>query len=193
MMSHASILVFAGSSRRESLNKKLAQTAAQTLQQQGGIAMFIDLADFNIPLYHGDLEAEHGIPAEVQRLQNLLAQHQGLLIVSPEYNGMPTPLLLNTLDWLSRGSQGLSNFSGKPVALLSASPGGLGGLRSLWSMRQFLSNLGLLVLANQLAVGAAQDAFNDQGLLNNPRQQDSLSQMTQQLLSLASTITIPQE
>lgn len=193
MMSHASILVFAGSSRRESLNKKLAQTAAQTLQQQGGIATFIDLADFNIPLYHGDLEAEHGIPAEVQRLQNLLAQHQGLLIVSPEYNGMPTPLLLNTLDWLSRGSQGLSNFSGKPVALLSASPGGLGGLRSLWSMRQFLSNLGLLVLANQLAVGAAQDAFNDQGLLNNPRQQDSLSQMTQQLLSLASTITIPQE
>lgn len=193
MMSHASILVFAGSSRRESLNKKLAQTAAKTLQQQGGIATFIDLADFNIPLYHGDLEAEHGIPAEVQRLQNLLAQHQGLLIVSPEYNGMPTPLLLNTLDWLSRGSQGLSNFSGKPVALLSASSGGLGGLRSLWSMRQFLSNLGLLVLANQLAVGAAQDAFNDQGLLNNPRQQDSLSQMTQQLLSLASTITIPQE
>lgn len=113
-----------------------------------------------------------------------------LLIVSPEYNGMPTPLLLNTLDWLSRGSQGLSNFSGKPVALLSASPGGLGGLRSLWSMRQFLSNLGLLVLANQLAVGAAQDAFNDQGLLSNPRQQDSLNHITQQLLRLASATSI---
>lgn len=185
-MTDTQILVFAGSARRESLNKKLARTAAHSIQQQGGIATLIDLGDFDIPLYHGDLEAEQGIPADVQRLQDLLAQHQGLLIVSPEYNGMPTPLLLNTLDWLSRGSQGLSNFSDKPVALLSASPGGLGGLRSLWPMRQFLSNLGLLVLANQLAVGAAQDAFNDQGLLSNPRQQDSLNHITQQLLRLAS-------
>lgn len=184
-MTDTQILVFAGSARRESLNKKLAQNAAHSIQQQGGIATLIDLGDFDMPLYHGDLEAEQGIPADVQRLQDLLAQHQGLLIVSPEYNGMPTPLLLNTLDWLSRGSQGLSNFSGKPVALLSASPGGLGGLRSLWPMRQFLSNLGLLVLANQLAVGAAQDAFNDQGLLSNPRQQDSLNHITQQLLRLA--------
>lgn len=185
-MNSVQILVFAGSARRDSLNKKLAQTAAHTIQQQGGQATFIDLADFDIPLYHGDLESEHGIPADVQRLQDLLAQHQGVLIVSPEYNGMPTPLLLNTLDWLSRGSQGLSNFTGKPAALLSASPGGLGGLRSLWPMRQFLSNLGLLVLANQLAVGSAQDAFNDEGLLSNPRQQDSLNQITQQLLRLAS-------
>lgn len=186
-MNSAQILVFAGSARRDSLNKKLAKTAATTIQQQGGQATLIDLADFDIPLYHGDLEAEKGIPTDVQRLQDLLAQHQGLLIVSPEYNGMPTPLLLNTLDWLSRGSQGLGNFTGKPAALLSASPGGLGGLRSLWPMRQFLSNLGLLVLANQLAVGTAQDAFNDAGLLNNPRQQDSLNQITQQLLRLAST------
>lgn len=185
-MNTAKILVFAGSARRDSLNKKLAQAATITLQQQGGQATFIDLADFDIPLYHGDLESEQGIPVDVQRLQDLLAQHQGLLVVSPEYNGMPTPLLLNTLDWLSRGSQSLGHFTGKPAALLSASPGGLGGLRSLWPMRQFLSNLGLLVLANQLAVGSAQDAFDEVGLLNNSRQQDSLNQITQQLLHLAS-------
>ncbi|MEC7120242.1 MAG: NAD(P)H-dependent oxidoreductase, partial [Pseudomonadota bacterium] len=179
------------SARRDSLNKKLAQAAAQTIQQQGGHATLVDLADFEIPMYHGDLEAEQGIPTDVQRLQDLLAQHQGLLIASPEYNGMPTPLLLNTLDWLSRGSQGLSNFTGKPAALLSASPGGLGGLRSLWGARQFLGNLGLLVLANQLAVGGAMTAFDEQGLLSNPKQQDSLNQISQQLIQLVNATQHP--
>lgn len=78
-MTDTQILVFAGSARRESLNKKLAQTAAHSIQQQGDIATLIDLGDFDIPLYHGDLEAEQGIPADVQRLQDLLAQHHGLL------------------------------------------------------------------------------------------------------------------
>lgn len=191
-MTTAQVLVFAGSARRDSLNKKLAQAAALTLQQQGGQATFIDLADFDIPLYCGDLEADQGIPPAVQRLQDILANHQALLIVSPEYNGMPTPLLLNTLDWLSRGTQGLSNFSGKPAAILAASPGGLGGLRSLWPLRQFLSNLGLLVIANQLAVGSAQEAFGSDGLLVNPRQQDSLQQITLQVLKLAHATTVQQ-
>lgn len=160
------ILVFAGSARRASLNKHLARAAANSLQQQGADATFIDLRDYPAPLYDGDLEAESGIPEKIRDLKQLFARHDGLLVVSPEYNGFITPLLKNTLDWISRpdgDASGLALFQGKQAAVMSASPGGFGGMRSLQLIRQLLANLGVTVLPDQVSVPRANKAFNDHG------------------------------
>ncbi|WP_111656944.1 NADPH-dependent FMN reductase [Isoalcanivorax indicus] len=168
MTSEASprILVFAGSARRASLNKHLARAATDRLRQQGSNATFVDLRDYPAPLYDGDLEAESGIPDKIRDLKRLFASHDGLVIVSPEYNGFITPLLKNTLDWISRpdgDASGLALFQGKLATVMAASPGGFGGMRSLLLIRQLLANLGVTVLPEQVSVPRATDAFNDQG------------------------------
>src|SRR3990167_4033042 len=133
------ILVFAGSARRESLNKKLARTAADSARTTGAEVTLLDLRDYPIPLYDGDLEAESGVPENARALRRLMAIHHGLIVVSPEYNGFITPLLKNTLDWISRpdgAEDGLTLYRDKVALVLSASPGALGGLRSLQLIRQ---------------------------------------------------------
>ncbi len=127
------VLVFAGSARAHSYNKHLARLAATRVEDAGGQATFVDLRDYPIPLYDGDLEQEQGIPEHARRLKELLATHAGLIVVSPEYNGFITPLLKNTLDWLSRPDgeeNGLALFRNRVACVLSASPGGFGGMRS---------------------------------------------------------------
>lgn len=178
------ILVFAGSGRKDSLNKRLAQLCAERIDALGGTATFIDLADFPLPLYDGDLEAESGLPDNALALRERLSEHHGLLIASPEYNGFITPLLKNTIDWLTRpheGQSGLALFEGKYAAVVSASPGGLGGQRSLGLIRQLLSHIGVTVLPDQLAVGNAGDAFSD-GRLTDAKQQAKLDGVCQRLV-----------
>ena len=126
------ILVFAGSTRQQSYNRQLAQVAANIAHQAGAQTTVLELADFDIPLYNADLEAQ-GTPADVLRLKALLHDHPAWVICSPEYNGSYTALLKNTLDWASspvKGhpdwQDGLRAFRGKVVGLLSASPGRLG-------------------------------------------------------------------
>ena len=101
-MSNAKILAFAGSTRAGSLNKLLLRTAVQGAEAAGASVTVIDLADFRIPLYDGDLEAESGLPENAEKLQNLFLEHNGLLIAAPEYNSSITPVLKNTFDWVSR-------------------------------------------------------------------------------------------
>ncbi len=120
------ILAFAGSTRRESFNKKLVAFAAEQAKQQGADVTLIDLADFEMPLYNGDLEDEQGYPEAATRLFNLMKQHDGLLLSCPEYNSSITPLLKNTIDWVSRpreGEQPLAAFTGKVAGLLMHPPG----------------------------------------------------------------------
>ena len=169
------ILVFAGSARRDSLNKKLARAAAASVQRAGGTATFIDLDDFAMPLYHGDLEASAGMPAAATRLRELFLAHQGLAIASPENNASVSALMKNTIDWLSRGTgdgkgtnSGLAPFSGKVAALLAASPGALGGMRGLPHLRQILGALDVTILSAQVAVGRAHEAFEADGSLKEP-------------------------
>ncbi|SFU85769.1 NADPH-dependent FMN reductase [Halomonas korlensis] len=178
------ILVFAGSRRKDSFNKQLAQLCAERIDALGGTASFIDLGDFPLPLYDGDLEAGSGLPDNALALRERLSQHHGLLIASPEYNGFITPLLKNTIDWLTRpheGESGLALFEGKFAAVVSASPGGLGGLRSLALIRQLLNNIGVTVLPDQLAVSNAGDAFSE-GRLTDTRQQAKLDGVCQRLV-----------
>lgn len=182
---HPRILVFAGSSRTGSYNKLLARQAAESIERAGGRPTFIDLRDHPMPLYDGDLEAEQGLPENALVLRRGLAEHDGLLIASPEYNGFITPLLKNTIDWLTRpheGESGLDLFAGKLAGVVSASPGGLGGLRSLSLTRQLLTNIGVTVLPDQLAVARAAKAFDDQGRLGDDEQQQKLDGLCQRLV-----------
>lgn len=183
--SHNRILVFAGSARSGSFNKRLARLAADSIHRQGGTATFVDLRDYPIPLYDGDLEQESGIPAHARALKRLFAEHAGLLVVSPEYNGFITPLLKNTLDWISRpdgDADGLALFQNKLAAVLSASPGGFGGMRSLTLARQLLTNLGVTVLPDQLALPRAGQAFAEDGQLVDESVRDRLDQVCARLV-----------
>ncbi|MGE0355787.1 MAG: NADPH-dependent FMN reductase [Burkholderiales bacterium] len=172
----ARILVFAGSARRDSLNKKLARAAAAFVREAGAEASFVDLDDYPIPLYHGDLEAASGMPENARKLRELFLAHDALLIASPENNSSLTALLKNTIDWLSRDlgdgkgeASGLAPWRGKVAGIMAASPGAFGGVRGLPHLRQVLATLGVTVLGTQVAVPRAHEAFAPDGSLADER------------------------
>lgn len=158
------ILSLSGSSRRGSLNQKLLDQAALGARAAGAEVTPIRLLDFELPIYDADWEAEHGLPKGAQELKGLLASHQGLLIATPEHNGGYTALLKNALDWMSR-PDGFA--AGKVAALISVSPGLLGGTKSQLSLQIVLHKLSVHVIPNTFAVGAAHQAFDAQGGLKD--------------------------
>jgi len=124
-MTPAKILALSGSSRRDSLNSRLLRAAAAMLEEAGAEVTLADLAEYEMPLYNGDLENRDGPPENQACLKALFRDHAGLLIAAPEYNSSITPLLKNTIDWVSRptpGDDGPSPYRGKIAALLAASP-----------------------------------------------------------------------
>jgi len=165
------ILAFAGSTRSDSYNKKLVRAAAEGARNAGAEVTLADLRDFPMPLYDGDLEAQ-GFPANARVFKKMLLEHAGLLIASPEYNSSVTGVLKNAIDWASRpeaGEKPLACFTGKAAAILSASPGALGGLRGLVHLRAILGNIGVLVLPDQVAVPKADSAFGPDGSLTDDK------------------------
>jgi chromate reductase len=158
------ILALNGSSRRGSLNQKLLDQAALGARAAGAEVTSIRLPDFELPIYDGDSEAEHGLPKGAQALNALLAVHHGLLIATPEHNGGYTALLKNALDWMSRPN----GFpSGKVAALVSASPGLLGGVKSQLSLQIVLNKLGVHVIPESFALGAAHQFLDAEGGLTD--------------------------
>src|SRR5215204_5803529 len=115
------ILAFSGSARRGSLNKKLLAVVVAATREAGAEVTLLDFRELPIPLYDGDLEDAQGLPANAQKLVDLITQHQGLLIASPEYNSQMTPLLKNAIDWCTRADE--NPLQGKVAAVVSASPG----------------------------------------------------------------------
>src|SRR5262249_59760870 len=105
-MTAPKILVLAGSIRTGSFNGKLAAAAARQLALAEADVTLISLADYPMPLYDGNLEAASGPPENAHRLKRLMCLHHGVFITSPEYNASITPLLKNTLDWVSRVREG---------------------------------------------------------------------------------------
>lgn len=166
------ILAFSGSLRRDALNRKLITVAADATRAAGSEVTLLDLADYPLPLYDGDLEARDGLPANALRLKALFKAHDAFLIASPEYNSSIPPVLKNTIDWVSRewqGESGLVPYQGKVAALLAASPGQFGGARMLPHLRQVLSALGVLVLPGQFTLSHADTAFDpENGALKSP-------------------------
>ncbi len=181
------ILAFAGSTRTGSFNKKLIRIAVEGARKSGAEVTLLDLRDLPMPLYDGDLEEKSGLPPEARKFKELLLAHQGLLISSPEYNSSISGVLKNAIDWASRpepGEKPLACFSGKVATLMSASPGALGGLRGLVTLRSILGNIQVLVLPDQVAVPKAHEAFDDQGKLKDAKQQASIENLGASLTRL---------
>ena len=171
MLSVVRVLVISGSSREGSFNLQLAAVAAGLAAQAGATMTTVDLRSLELPIYDADLH-ERGTPAGAIRLVRLFAEHDALLLATPEYNGFPTPLLINALDWVSAmpaadgQPSGSAALAGTVAGLLSASPGPFGGLRSLLATRQFLQmNLGMLVVPEQFGLVRADQAFDAAGSL----------------------------
>lgn len=181
------ILAFAGSTRKESFNKKLVKIAADAARAAGAQVTYLDLRDIPMPLYDGDLESEQGLPENAKKFKSMLLAHDGLLISAPEYNSSITGVLKNTIDWASRpvpGETPVDCFAGKVAALMSASPGALGGLRGLVTVRSLISNLRVIVLPNQVAVPKANDAFGPDGKLKDPKQQAGIETLSRDLAGI---------
>jgi Predicted flavoprotein len=179
------VLAFSGSARRESLNRKLLNIAVQAAIEAGAAVTVLDLNDYPLPIYHGDLEAREGLPGNARKLKQLFLEHQGLLIASPEHNASVSALLKNTIDWVSRpdgGQNGLVPYQNKVAALLAASPGNNGGLRGLPQLRAIMQTLGVLVLPQQYALARAHEAFDAQGRFNDPRTHASVAGIAQRLV-----------
>lgn len=182
------LLIFAGSTRAQSFNRRLARVAAQWAQPLGAEVTLLELSDFDIPLYNADLEAR-GTPADVLRLKALLHAHPAWVICSPEYNGSYTALLKNTLDWASspvRGDpvwhDGTLAFRGKVVGVLSASPGALGGIRAQSHLAPLLTNLGCWLAPRSYALSRAGEAFADDGSLTAPGGAEQVQAVLEQVL-----------
>lgn len=154
----ARILGFAGSIRAASANRAIAKAALDGAAATGAEVTWLELADYPLPLYNGDLEANDGFPDNVLMLKDIFDAHDGLVIGCPEYNSSVTPLLKNTIDWISRPIEGrppLHAFSGKVAGIVSGSGGPLGGLRGLVHVRSILGNIGVTMVPEQRAVGGA--------------------------------------
>ena len=188
MSNPTSLLVFAGSTRAQSFNRKLASVAAGLARDAGAAVTHIELADFDVPLYNADLEAK-GTPRDVVRLKELFFAHPAWIVVSPEYNGSYTGLMKNTIDWVSspiKGdpvwSSGTKPFAGKVVGMLAASPGALGGLRSLSHLAPLLMNLQCWVSPKQFALSKAGEAFSPEGQLVAEPARESVRGVVDQVL-----------
>jgi NAD(P)H-dependent FMN reductase len=189
-MSLPKILVFAGSIRTGSYNARLAALAAKELALLGADVTRISLEDYPMPIYDGDAEAKSGVPANARNLKQMLAAHQGVFIASPEYNASITPLLKNTIDWISRvrerGEPPLAVFKDRAFALGGASDSAYGAMRSLMALRQVLElGCGALVIPEQITVFRASEAFDDMDNLKEERAAASLKRVLQRLTDTA--------
>jgi NAD(P)H-dependent FMN reductase len=166
LLADMNVLVFAGSTRAESYNKKLAKEAADVAKRLGAKVTLIDLKDYAMPFYDADLEAK-GMPKNAKKLRDLMVKSDAIVIATPEYNGSLPAVLKNALDWASRGEDGQPSrdaYKGKSFALLSASPGQGGGARAIAHLQSVIENCGGAVLDTQISVGSAFNAFTDKKL-----------------------------
>jgi chromate reductase, NAD(P)H dehydrogenase (quinone) len=189
-MSPPKILVFPGSLRGESFNVRLAALAAKELMLAEADVTRISLADYPLPIYDADRAAADGPPANAVKLKRLLAAHRGVFIASPEYNASITPLLKNAIDWISTvrdpGEAQLAVFQNRVFAIGGASPGRSGALNSLLTLRQVLAiGCRALVVAEQVAIPNATQAFNEMDELVDSRAAAQLKIVVRKLVEYA--------
>ncbi len=185
------IVVFSGSSRAGSINKKLVKASIPFLEEFGAEVQLLDMKEYQLPIFDEDIEKNEGIPKVVCDLKEIFINADGFLISSPEYNGFFSGSFKNMIDWLSRPLDGhppLDCFLGKTVALLAASPGGLGGVRVLPHVRHLLSNLQMHVIPGQFGLGNAYAAFDESGMLVDVKQKESVSKICKSLVEITQVL-----
>jgi NAD(P)H-dependent FMN reductase len=154
----------------------------------------LDLAALGLPIFHAAIEAA-GLPAGALELRRLFATHDAVFIATPEYNGFPTPLLINAFAWASRVPEGdglpsgLAAMAGKVAGLVSASPGLLGGLRSMNTLRAFLQMApALVVVPEQFALSQAGKAFDEHGQLLDDKHRQAVLRVVRATLRAAGAL-----
>lgn len=189
MLETPRILAFAGSLRSGSFNKKLVKIAIDAARGSGADVTYLDLRDLPLPVFDQDEEEERGLPENARKLKELFKSHHGFLLSAPEYNSSITGVLKNAIDWASRAESEeeppLIAFRGKVCALMSASPGGLGGLRGLVHVRAILGNIGVFVLPDQVSIPLAHEAFDENGALKDARMQENVACLGRKLVEIA--------
>src|SRR4051812_471989 len=152
-----SVLVLTGSARSDSYTRRLGAAFVDRTPDASLAPRLTDL-----PFFDQDLESEP--PAAVQRLREQVADADVLVVVTPEYNGTIPGLLGNAIDWLSRPYDGnTAVLRGKPVLAVAATPGGVGGVRALVSLRTVLGNAGAELLETTLSVPEVHRRLADGG------------------------------
>jgi NAD(P)H-dependent FMN reductase len=188
-MSALKILVIPGSLRTGSLNARLAAAAAHELALSGAEVTRISLSDFPLPIYDGDLQAKSGVPKHAVNLKRMMSAHHGVLIVTPEYNSSVPALVKNTIDWVSRVQDAHETrgqvFRERVFAVASASGGRLGGARALSALRLILSACHATVIANQLALPFADQAYDEMDKLKNSADGEALKALVRQLIDIS--------
>lgn len=183
------ILFIAGSTRTDSYNVSLAKAAQKEAESQGAQTEFINLSDYNMPLFNEDWEADNGVPKDAITLKEKMAASDGVFFATPEYNSSIPPLLKNTVDWVTRqhedNEKPLKAFDDKAAAIAATSPGALGGIRVLVPLRLMLANIGMNVVGTQLAVAKANEAINDDDTLAQDMHQKMLKKMIKTLIRIA--------
>ena len=187
------ILIIPGSLRAGSHNARLAALAAKELALLEAEVTRISLEDYTLPLFDADLVSSGGLPPAAVALKRMLLAHQGIFITSPEYSASVTPLIKNTIDWISRvrdpGEPGYAAFKGRVFAIGSAASGGQGGLRSLMALRQILElGCGALVIPEQVCVPRAEQAFDERDNLKDETLATALKAAMRRLVELASVM-----
>lgn len=188
-MNAPKIVAFAGSLRAGSFNKKLVAVAVEAARAAGAEVTLVDLRELALPLFDQDLEDSAGLPEGAKKLKGLLRESDGFLIASPEYNSSISGPLKNALDWASREESdeepALVAYKGKVAAICAASPGALGGLRGLVTLRSMLGNIGVVVLPDQVTVPKAHEAFDDAGKLKDERKAKQVGNLARSLVEVA--------
>ena len=180
LFSEMKVLAFAGSTREESYNKKLIQDAADIAKQMGASVTVIDLKNYPMPFYDGDLENKQGLPKNAKRLQQLMIKSDAIIIATPEYNSSLSAVLKNTLDWVSRDEKGgysPAAYKGKRFALMSASPGPGGGKRAAANLRTIIEAIGGTVISRQVSIPNASEYFSQKKRAENPLLKEEIAQL----------------
>lgn len=185
------ILAFSGSTRRNSYNQAVVECAAQAAKDAGAEVTVINLGDYAMPIFNEDEEAEYGIPERAQAFKQLMIEHDGILIASPEYNSSYPAVLKNAIDWASRKAGDepvLAAYKQKVVGLMAASPGALGGMRVLVVLRMLMQNLSCIVAPAQVAVGNVADKLDESGAISDEKTKKQLANLAKQVVDLATKL-----
>jgi len=193
IMAAPKILVISGSLRSNSHNARLAALAAKELALAEAEVTRISLVDYPLPLFDAELTAEIGPPENAVLLRRMVQAHQGVFITSPEYTASVTPLLVNTIAWLTRararGEPTYTAFKDRVFAIGAASSASSGGLRSLIALRQILElGCGALVLPEEMSVAQAGTAFDDMDNLKDESLAAALKSLARRLVAMARTM-----
>ena len=183
---HPKILIIPGSNRSGSFNASLAAAASVELARQGADVTRISLIDYPLPLVDEDLKERSGIPDNAMKLGRLIAAQDGIFLCCPEYNSSIPPLLKNMIDWISLiskdGDRPFKPWSGRYVALGSASNGKFAGIRGLYHVRSVMMNVGTQVISEQCSISGAADAFDEDGRIRDERTTGMLSKACKSLI-----------